>query len=364
MSNLVLDLLARLQRWIGAHLRRQVVWLSTDRRNLLGEMSNQRALVAIVGVEHYEETYSSYPIESYMDLSRVLSIEHRGQPVLSLISKAIDGRREVRCFRLRDADMLSRINAVCCVPETALVSLGLASNSLALVQRAGQQYFVSSSGLCQKAGGLVDSLARFKLAAGIPASSADVVLDDTTISSRLGAGLLKLGWSSWLRFLNPVIGRRFAESAPSAMKTIGVTLSIYLMLSSAYLLGMKTWRQAQLNELGPDVEMLLQSQRRIDLLSRESEAMVRFLDERRPTWPLWQVVAAAWGNSGEILTIGLADNKAVLRMQAQDATVVLANVASMPGVASAKFDSSVVISPVGTQSFNIGFSFDGRQAIK
>lgn len=364
MSSLIKAYFGRMVSHLKASLQRRVVWVTTERRVLSGQSMSRSAFVAILGVEHYEETRRSYPVSSYLDLVRVLALESSGRSVLSLIGSAVDGRREVRFFRLYDPSILSRVNALWCVPETVLVGSGLASGRFALVERESQRYFIAASGVCQKAGGLVDSPERFRMAAGLPASSRVIDYNIDELRDLLTDNLPRLNLSAWLRFINPDLWSRIGQTGPSTVKMFASVGVAYLVLSSCYLIGLTAWRESQLNKLGADVDVLLQSQRRIDVLSREGQAISQFLEAKRPTWPLWQVVAASWASGGEILTISLADNKGSLRMQGQDATVVLDSVARLPGVEQAKFDSSVVVSQFGNQSFNIGFSFDGRKAVR
>ena len=68
-------------------LARRVVWLTDGRRDASGETTESRALVAVLGREHYSERRRQYPILSRRDLDNVLKQELAGGlPTLAVVS--------------------------------------------------------------------------------------------------------------------------------------------------------------------------------------------------------------------------------------------------------------------------------------
>ena len=83
-------------------LARRIVWLTDGRRDASGATTRSRALVAVLGREHYSERRRQYPILSRRDLDDVLKQELAGAPpTLAVVSAARDDRREVTFLRVQ-----------------------------------------------------------------------------------------------------------------------------------------------------------------------------------------------------------------------------------------------------------------------
>lgn len=335
-------LLVALRSRLFEALRRRVVWVTDARRDTEGRPNDAAALVAVLGREHYQERRRAYPVRGLRDLHRVLALELANAPAtLTLIGPLRDDRREVTFFEL-DPRVLERVGrALWLVPESLPLALTLPAQRVAAVERNGLRYFLAASGVSQLAGGAVSNPTLFALAVGLDADAQSVALGVGELPSRLLQGLRRLPTAAWLRLLSPTL-RTSATIAWRPLVTLtAVGLTGYLLLASAYLSLAESLRKKELDGLGPEVAELLETQRQVERLGLEQQALARVLAERRPSYAVWHVAALAWQKGALLEGFALSDGRLTLRGSAPVATEVLGALAADPSVTDARFGAPV-----------------------
>ena len=337
----------------GALLRR-IVWLTDQRRDLAGDPSSAAALVAVLGREHYIERRRRYPIHSRRDLEAVLRQElAEAPPTLTLIGEPDQEKREVSFFELRPG-VLERVGrAIWLVPESTALAGTLPRGRVASIERDGYRYFVSANGASQPAGGTVATAELFALAAGLDSGEAPLSLGRADLVSRLPQGLRSLPADAWLRFRQPSAGRRRPLEWRRIATVAAVALASYLAFASGDLVLTRESREARLEELGPEVDSLLDAQRELDLLAERQAGLDEMLEGRAETYRLWRVVGTAWASGARLSAIELEDFELTLRGSAPAATDVLAALDQSPGVAGARFSAPVRSGKGGLEDFAI-----------
>lgn len=339
----------------------RVVWLTDERRDLLGAASSRSALVAIIGREHYVEQRRKYPLLGDRELDAVLRQELSGMPATVAAVGAVEGNlREVTFFALRPG-VIDRLRpAVWVLPESLLVAATLPQNRFAGVERDGFRYFVASSGVSQPATGNMASAEVFSVAVGLDATDPVVALERGATRDRLLRGMRLLPLGSWRRFRPPSATTGSRTQWRTLLQAAGAALVLYLAIASAYLSLTIRSREAELAALGPQVETLLEVQRDIDRLGRERQGLVRVLTDRQYTYLIWECVAAAWSKGAAISDMRLIDGLLTIRGTAPSATDVLAAIAALPGASDAKFASPVRSGADGGEEFSVSLKLSAE----
>lgn len=327
---------------LEAALKRRIVWLTDERRDLLGAATTGHALVVVLGREHYTERRRKYPIHSQRDLEAVLAQELTHAPeTLTLIGEPAQDKREVTFFELRP-DALQKVgSAVWLLPESALLARTLPAGRVASFERYGYRYFLSATGASQPSGGMVATPELFALAMGLDAGEGALQLDRQAAAKRLTRGMRALPPSAWLRLRRPSRLRQSQIEWRFMATVAGVGLAAYLALASGYLLWTRETREAQLEALGGEVESLLAAQREVDRLAAKRAGLGKVWGDRADTYHMWRIAGMAWGRGAQLSAIELKDRDLTLRGRAPVATDVLAVLDQSAGVAGAKFSAPV-----------------------
>lgn len=317
-------------------------WLTKARTNFRGEAAQGYALVLVLGREHYEERQARYPVRRRSDLARVLKLElPRNRETLVHIGPFADDHRTVTFFELKSS-VTSLINrALFIVPESLLLSASLDERAVLTVSRDSLSYFVSRTTASQLAGGLVKNVGLYAMAAGIPLDQQSVLSNDADCRVRFAQGIKSIEFGSWLGFLAPSVRASVRDQWQPALMVFSGLLAVYLVLASAYLHGLSLWREHQLAGLGAEVGELAETQRRIDRVVAEHEALARLANGRWETYRAWEVAGQIWNLGGSFTVINMIGPKITVRGSTGDATELLKRISMMPIVDAAKFVAPV-----------------------
>jgi hypothetical protein len=339
-------LLARLKFVLAS----RVVWLTTERRNLDGDVSDAHAWVAVVGREHYEQTQRRYPVRSWFDLRRVLRLELAGErDWFAAIGPLEADERQVTIFRLRPDSPRDQLRAAFWLPETLCLGQVARRRGVVTVERDGLKYFLASSGASVLAGGAIRSPEVFAVASGIVPSGEPCVLGAVDIRREISEALFILSRADWWSFRSPAAAAHVRRFTQPVAVFVCFALVAYLGLVSAYLSGMELLRTRQIDSLGPEVTSLLVQQRAVDLMATERAALAEVVAEDKSIWPIWEVASAIWGANGAIYSLSIVDDVITVRCTGPVATQVLEALRGLKGYDSVQFDSAVRQGGVGQE---------------
>jgi hypothetical protein len=349
----------RVKDQLRAALGRRLVWITDARRDAFGQASVAPALVAVLGREHYMERRKTYPVRGWRDLTRVLDLELAvAPPTLALIGPLAQDRREVTLYELAPTALEQVGRSVFLVPESLLVAGSLPEHRVATVDRDGLRYFVAASGVSQVAGGAVVTARLFAIAAGIDEENPTLELDGAQVNSRLTQGLRKLGPQAWLRLVSPSLKLDLGLAWRPLGALTGAGLLAYLLFASTYLSLAESLRRGELEDLGPEVNSLIETHREVERLGTEKARLTEVLQQRQMTYPLWRIVAGAWAKGASINGLTLTDGRLTLRGNAPSATAVLETLAADQAVKEARFGAPVMQNR-DREQFVITLNLDG-----
>lgn len=347
-----------LRRRVEQLFLRRLVLLASRRVNMWGEVTDDPALVAIIGREHYESQLRKYPIRGRSDLIRVLRLEFSARfpgEYLFAIGSWVGDEREVEVFRVLSGCPREQLRGIFWIPESYLVRPTAKAEGVVVVQRDGVEYFVAANGTSSVSGGLIRTPELFALAVGAPDSRmSPEPVDQTRLLTIIPESCKGLGIVDWWGFRSPVaVDALFRFLKPASVFSAAVFI-VYMIAASTFLWGMESYRSRQLERLGPEVTTLLAKQRALDLMAAERSGIAGLLDSTGPAWTLWEVASAVWRARGIIHSLTLIDNRVTLRCTAPDATDVLVALRALKGLTDVEFESAVR-QGLGGQDFSVSF---------
>ena len=336
----------------------RIVWY-TDQRRLLEQatVSDQWALIAVVGREWYREHTKLYNIRNRADLQKVLRFEIESNPRLLTFIGPLEGDgHAVTFFELLPGCDIESMKALCWIPESWLLARRLGDREVITVERRAVRYFQSGRGPSQLAGGIVGSAAVFALALGLPEGDSERVVSEDEVQSELVAAVAGLSWGDAWGFKAPTLPAQVSAMAKPIGVLAGLTLLAYLTIATAWLEGMHWWRSRQIEKYGTDVAALVEKQREIGVLSRQQARAAEVFTNRPYSLDLWQLVAEVWKRNGVLRSITFENGRVSLTGLAPVATEVLQGLSEHPLVKSAQFTAPVRESR-GAQDFSIAVEF-------
>ena len=337
----------------------RIVWIAGDRRDLLNNISEKWALVAVIGREHYVERRKRYPISNRSDIARIISIETRGcKDVFIRIGALVDSAREVQFFDLTTNKFPLSPRSFFWVPESVALASGLAADDIAAVCRGEISYYLSGKGINQFRGGAIVSPTLFRMAAGLALKGTDSEFREDDVRAALPRALWKLRLEDWLSFVGPELKSALHDLwKPTSVSIMGVVL-LYLAVVSIYLSSGLALRQYQIERLGAEVAPLLEAQRKIDSLVGERKTIQRIVESKIAAWPMWEVAADIWSGGGSITNLSFKGGDVIISGTAPSAIKTLERLSARKDVAWARFDAGVRQSGEG-ELFVIRFRFAG-----
>ena len=334
--------LSALRGLIFEAITKRIVWIRDERCLLDGTPTDDFALLAVIGREHYELATSSLPVRSWFDCRKIAKLENAEAPeVLISVGPLRDDRREVTCFRLHAAFDLSSVNAALWVPETFLLTCTAAPGKIIEVVRASFRYFLAPNGATQIAGAVVASPQLFAMAVGGAFDETPDTIDERSLGSRLRGAASALSALDWWGFLSPMITEGLKGHARPVGAAAAILLTTYLAFVSAYFELGQWWRERQLANLDTDVAALIVKQRNVDRLEIEHRGLAAVVNTPVWSYRVWELAALVWRSGGSVSNLSLIDGKVTLRGSVSSATELLRSISTLKEFSGAKFDAPV-----------------------
>jgi hypothetical protein len=329
-------------RLLGDAFRRRMVWITDQRIDFLGQESSKPALVAFIGREHFSERRRIYPVQSRVELLRILRLEAATErTTLIHLGPVLPEGRMVTRYELKSGVLAIDPKALLWIPETLALSKALSPGSFVEVSRADLRYFVAADGRSQLAGGSIADGAQFVIGAGLGAGAAGSAIDAASLPSLLTQGIRQLSLADFSEFVSRDINRSVEKLVRPVSIIAASFVLAYLVVSSLYLGVYNQVRSWQLDRIAVEVAPLFESERQVDALSSRSAALAGLINSRHESWPLWEVVPLIWKNEGFLTGVFLDGDKLLLRARAPSAVAVLEAIATSPVVMEARFEAGV-----------------------
>ncbi len=335
LSDWRLRVLKTWRRLFGSY----IVWITDDRRTLVGRVSSRWALVAIIGREHLVE--HKYVFRNAKKLEAVRAIRPTSERGLVSFSLCSNGDMVVIRHVLSASLDPASIKAIFWVPESCLLAKTLDSGGVAQVSRNRLSYFLEASGATLMSGGVIQSLEIFAWSVGAPSADAVEVAGADGVVLRMRQALSKAAISDWWFWRAGILGQVVRTHGKPIAILLAVICLTYFSLVSAYLKSAIFWHEQRLSKLGPSVETLLKHQREIDENIKEAQVLSEVLRSDLYSYAVWSVIHEAWSMKASITGIDYEDGRVTLRGKSPRSTELLSRLSTLPVVTDAKFIAAV-----------------------
>jgi len=336
-------LLCKFARYYNGKMFRFV--LNNSTLNLApDENSENKPLLLIVSRAFYTEQAKSFPIDNKAELNKLLALQYPTENNYHTHSWGSEnGQSQVNIWQF-DQQLPA---ASLCLPETLLLALSAQEQQvLSLVKETNDNENNKPTLFIGRLGKVIHSLVptvvinsaqRFIMSIGIPPTDDNVEISADSLPTQLGNGIKKLS----LPLISNFIQRGQKADNLQRLKNITapllLVLSIYLALSSGYLLFKKFNLQQQLDQNSSEVSQALDIQQLLDKNQTRYLALNDFLASQQNRSPLWLIMVDIFPEA-QFTNIRFENERYVLRGSAKQATDVLELFNDNARVLEAKFD--------------------------
>lgn len=322
-------------------------------QKVMPEKNKRPGRLIILSRWHYQEFVNHYPIARLSELKQVLKTEFQQyKHVLHYIGPLEQQRRAV-CTVVVSDETAGLFDKNCLlIPESLLLwqaaQLGEQKDlPKVLEMRTHSEYFLYTGGVVpvsQRINSFCLNEQNFKLNNGVPEDAPCERVSDQFYADNLVNALY-----TTLPVLSKVMLFKHSSSQGEALPVKSMSIAVasvtilYFLIVAGYYKVAIDERQAELQELGPKVNHLLDKQQELQAISDEASRLARQRMDKTYNAHLWQVVIGLLRDDESLMLQNLAsdNDRIVLRGQARQATEVLARLQRSDLVENARFDASV-----------------------
>lgn len=293
----------------------------------------------------YQEETRTFPALDLDELKVILKLEY---PDLSSVryrivrSELEVSRRHVTVWRLKPhLNLAARV----WIPETYLLAESLQKNQI-LKYESGvddlQTFWLGHSprgGVSTPVTPAIHNARLFAMGAALPELAEAPYLDSRALAGALINSLQELPVKEWLNFLPHLNIRDLLPKLAVRLAPLMITLSVYLGLSSAYLIWQKQTLNEHLGAVTGDVAKLLDSRTRYENSIASLTEMSEWLNRQSPFSSAWLVLRPLL-DSVRIEILRTEYSRIVISGTAPRATEVLERLSADPRVKDARFDEA------------------------
>ena len=340
--------------------------LDSNKNLMLIEATGRTRAVLIVSRAFYKEQAKEYPIANKAELKKLLKLELSDQGQSYFHHWTSQGEKsQVNIWQFDK----SVPNTTIVLPETLLFALTADEHQITVISDKNNADYLYISRLAETvlslpASSLINSCQRFSAAVGVAQLKSarfisnslagflepeDCAREKSIVETKKSA-LSKAAFTDELahgikKLSLPIIGSFVQlpknENRLQLLKNIAIpwffALSLYLALSSVYLLAKQDELQQQLSSQSEEVSKALDEQTLFDQQQSQYSAIKKFLVTRRNKSPLWLVIPDLFPQA-QFSNIRVVADRFVLRGSTLKATNLLELLSKNPQVIDAKFD--------------------------
>jgi len=292
--------------------------------------------VIIAARKFYQEKVINLPIDNKQELKKLLSLKFQHQPRTHYaIGKIEDGKSLVNCWHYNNAVP----SAAIILPESLLLTL-TANNDQIICVDNNQLFAVRSQGgvYSQRPTNNITTTQRFSISVGVAQGEDIKVIKQQQLAQQLALGCQQLSASLLSCFINLPKPASTTKLLKNIFIPVAAVLTVYLSLTSGYLLYREANVQTQLAEQSQQVSQALDNQQKYDARVNQYHELVGFLKNKQPKSPIWLVLSDAF-TQAQFSSIRLVNNRYVVRGKTEKAINLLELLVKHPLVKEAKFDS-------------------------
>lgn len=287
----------------------------------------------------YAEYQKQYPIVDTKDLRAVLQQDYPAQ-ALHLIAAPEHNQRRVTSY-VFEQSMLDALTHPCfLLPESLLLALSRTEWPATMQVQAESDWFIfcgAQGVISQRPNALVQNLPMFRLAQGVSETVPHVDLPATSLAGLYVKGLKKLSSKQLAAlFYQAKIAHVLPDWRP--VLAIPVLVLVLHLFASSWLVNWQlTERQADIDALGPQMDVLLSAQQQHQQLTAQISKVAAQQQHTVLIAPVWQLITSLVEANVNLSVVEQQGMQLQLRGTAARATEVLSNLQKDPAVAAAVF---------------------------
>ena len=310
-----------------------------------------RSWIVVVGRQHYFESVTDYPVGDLADVKKILENRPWASPFsgqqFDQIERLTAQAHRVTSWVIKDQVMASlQPRPLLVIPETACINV-LRPQQPQLLSRLGHTLVVAntSDGLISNvyqadpsSGSAAVPRDNFFASVGLSEDASWQRNDDKSTHDLLLKGLGTILKTAPLNFVLPFkspLGVVYPWKG--ALKLLGGLLVIYLLLTSAYLVGATAWIDHRIEQLRVQSEPVLELRQQIAKLQAEYSAMKTLVSGVTPMWVVWDLALDLADRDVTLRAVNKESDGVIFFLSASKASEVMRFLSQDPRVASADY---------------------------
>lgn len=310
------------------------------------------AKILILARKYYQESVKTYPLTNKKEITKLLAMESLVSEQSHIVWQAKEEQTTVNLW-LFDKDAP---RGGLTLPESLLLAMTI--NEKEIVEYSGKQ----NAFLCRFNQAVYSSIKSslisnsyfFAQSVGISENDSEQIITSNAFAEKLVQGIAKLPINLLTSFFAKVSDSTKSLIALKVFVPIVSVFSLYLVLSSAYLVINNISLKSELDSRKEVINSALDQQQKYDQNSRRYQQLQKFYQSQSLLSPFWLVITDITPNS-ELTNLRLINDRFVMRGKAEKATTILEQVNNLAYVADAKFDFPTR-QVRGKESFVISFT--------
>jgi len=300
--------------------------------------------ILIVAREFYQEEVINFPVDNKIELKKLLSLKFQQQPRTHYtICKITDGNSTVNSWQYNVKVPISPV----VLPESLLLTLTVGDNQIICLENKNKnknensRLFAvrSQKGVySQLRTNNITTAQRFSISVGVAQTENNKIIEQKELAQQLVLGCQQLSFPLLFSFINLPKPASTTMLLKRIFLPVSIILTIYLSISSAYLLYRDAGLQTHLIEQSQQVNQALNDQQEYDKRVKQYNALAVFLENKQTRSPIWLVLSEAFGKA-QFNKISLVNDRYILRGRTAKAITLLELIVNHPLVQEAKFDS-------------------------
>jgi hypothetical protein len=296
--------------------------------------------ILIVARKFYQEEVISFPVDNKLELKKLLALKFQQQPRTQYtICKIEDGKSIINSWHYTAKVPTSAV----VLPESLLLTLAANDNQIISLENKSENSCLfavrSQHGVySQLQTNNITTAQRFSISVGVAQTESTKVIEQKGVAQQLVLGCQQLSASLLFCFINLPKPESSTKLLKQVFIPVFAVLTVYLSISSAYLLYRDSSLQTQLSEQSQLVSQALNDQQKYDTRVNQYNAFADFLKNKQSRSPIWLVLSEAFSQA-QFSNIRLVNNRYILRGKTAKAINLLELLVKHPLVKDAKFDS-------------------------
>ena len=296
--------------------------------------------ILIVAREFYQEEVINFPVDNKIELKKLLSLKFQQQPRTHYtICKITDGNSTVNSWQYNVKVPISPV----VLPESLLLTLTVGDNQIICLENKNENSRLfavrSQKGVySQLRTNNITTAQRFSISVGVAQTENNKIIEQKELAQQLVLGCQQLSFPLLFSFINLPKPASTTMLLKRIFLPVSIILTIYLSISSAYLLYRDAGLQTHLIEQSQQVNQALNDQQEYDKRVKQYNALAVFLENKQTRSPIWLVLSEAFGKA-QFNKISLVNDRYILRGRTAKAITLLELIVNHPLVQEAKFDS-------------------------